>query len=55
MKECDAYKTLSELADWIFVNWIQMSEQVSSSSAVFDLCKQDQLKQEGDGEQSSDS
>jgi hypothetical protein len=22
MKECDAYKTLSELADWIFVNWI---------------------------------
>ena len=26
MKDSDAYKTLSELADWVFINWIQMSE-----------------------------
>jgi hypothetical protein len=39
-KECDAYKTLYELADWISINWIQMSEQVSSCRAMLDLCKQ---------------
>ena len=39
LKESDAYKTLSDLADWVVLNWAEMSEHVRSSRAVFDLCK----------------
>lgn len=35
----EAQGTLQELVDWIVVNWMQMSEQVRSSRAVFDLCQ----------------
>ena len=55
MKQSDAFQTLNELADWIFINWVQMSEQVSSNRAVFDLCKQNQDRKESCGEQSSDN
>jgi hypothetical protein len=53
MKESDAYKTLSELADWTASNWLLMSEHVSSSRAVFDLCKQKEGRSEGSGQRSS--
>jgi len=55
-RECDAFSTLAELADWVALNWIQMSELVRANRAVFDLCKQ---QRPGSGEaaegQSADS
>jgi len=52
----EAFKTLTELADWVALNWIQMAELVKVNRAVFDLCKQQQHGgEEGADVQSADS
>jgi len=38
LKENDSFKILNEVADWIFINWAQMSTQVNSNRTVFDIC-----------------
>lgn len=50
----EAQQTLQELADWIVMNWMQMSEQVKSSRAVFDLCQSNAVAGAKADEQGSD-
>jgi len=52
-KTSESQQTLEELADWIVMNWMQMSEQVRSSRAVFDLCQQNSVSGAGVDDQGS--